>query len=104
MAVCFSSDGLLPNFHHVRGHYEASEVERPSVATLRGVRLDRYGCSASPGIGDRLRPEWAFDSAGIRSVAARPRLPRVIAWPALSREAVDQRLPRAQRGLGSCPG
>ncbi len=46
---------------------EASEVERPSVATLRGVRLDRYGCSASLGIGDRLRPEWAFDSAGIRT-------------------------------------
>src|SRR2546422_85857 len=49
---------------------EASEVERPSVATLRGVRLDRYGCSASPGIGDRLRPEWAFDSAGIRTPAS----------------------------------
>jgi hypothetical protein len=33
---------------------EAREVDRTSVATLRGVRLARSGCSASPGMRVRL--------------------------------------------------
>src|SRR5207248_11307213 len=64
---------------------EASEVERPSVATLRGVRLVRSGCSAWPGMGDRLRPEWVFDSAGIRRWhrTRPPRLVGMVICPAL---------------------
>jgi hypothetical protein len=29
MAVSFSSGGLLPNFHHVRGHYPDHRPEMP---------------------------------------------------------------------------
>ena len=51
MAVSFSSGGLLPNFHHVRGHYPDPPVAQVHIPPAEGDRFRR----------SRARPEAKVD-------------------------------------------
>ena len=75
MAVSFSSGGLLPNFHHVRGHYPREE-RRPQDSWIPDCHTSG-SCCLRPGddyVRLRLRPR-SFSSAnqpGTTSIPVSP--------------------------------